>query len=56
MDSCYDFSEDSEMSAKIEATIEDLYRVPENGKAEIIDGELVLMPQLETCRRAPDSR
>ena len=44
MDSCYDFSEDSEMSAKIEATIADLYRVPENGKAEIVDGELVLMP------------
>ena len=32
------------MSAKIEATIEDLYRVPENGKAEIVDGELVLIP------------
>ena len=32
------------MSAKIEATIADLYRVPENGKAEIVDGELVLMP------------
>ena len=31
------------MSAKIEATIEDLYRVPENGKAEIVDGEIVLM-------------
>ena len=44
MDSCYDFSEDSEMSAKIEATIADLYRVPENGKAEIVDGELVLIP------------
>ena len=44
MDSCYDFSEVSEMSAKVEATIEDLYRVPENGKAEIVDGELVLMP------------
>ncbi len=27
-----------------EATIEDLYRVPENGKAEIVNGELVLMP------------
>lgn len=40
----YDFSEVSEMSAKVEATIEDLYRVPENGKAEIVDGELVLMP------------
>jgi Uma2 family endonuclease len=26
-----------------EATIDDLYRVPENGKAEIVDGELVLM-------------
>ena len=34
------------MSAKIEATIEDLYRVPENGKAEIIDRELNL------CRRS----
>ena len=40
----YDFSEVSEMSAKVEATIEDLYRVPENGKAEIVDGELVLVP------------
>lgn len=26
-----------------EATVEDLYRVPENGKAEIVNGELVLM-------------
>ena len=25
------------------ATIEDLYRVPDNGKAEIVEGELVLM-------------
>lgn len=25
------------------ATIDDLYRVPENGKAEIVEGELVLM-------------
>jgi Uma2 family endonuclease len=32
------------MASKIEATIEDLYRVAENGKAEIIDGEIVLMP------------
>ncbi len=32
------------MSTKVEATIEDLYNVPENGKAEIVDGELVLMP------------
>jgi Uma2 family endonuclease len=31
------------MSTKTEATIEDLYRVPENGKAEIVDGELILM-------------
>ena len=31
------------MSTKVEATIEDLYRVPENGKAEIVDGDLVLM-------------
>ncbi len=32
------------MSAKVEATIEDLYRVPENGKAELVDGEIVTMP------------
>lgn len=31
------------MSSKTEATIEDLYRIPENGKAEIVNGELVLM-------------
>jgi Uma2 family endonuclease len=31
------------MSAKTEATIQDLYRVPENGKAEIVNGEVVLM-------------
>lgn len=31
------------MSTKTRATIEDLYRVPENGKAEIVNGELVLM-------------
>ena len=31
------------MSAKTEATIEDLYRVPENGKAELVNGEIVLM-------------
>ena len=31
------------MGTKIEATIEDLYNVPENGKAEIVYGELVLM-------------
>jgi len=26
-----------------EATIDDLYRVPDNGKAELVDGELLLM-------------
>jgi Uma2 family endonuclease len=31
------------MSTKAEATIEDLYHVYEDGKAEIVDGELVLM-------------
>ncbi len=31
------------MGAKTEATIDDLYHVPENGKAEIVNGELVLM-------------
>jgi len=31
------------MVTKTQATIEDLYHVPEDGKAEIIDGELVLM-------------
>jgi len=31
------------MSIKTQATIDDLYRVPENGKAEIVNGELRLM-------------
>jgi len=31
------------MSTRTEATVEDLYKVPENGKAEIVNGELVLM-------------
>ncbi|HEX8163142.1 MAG TPA: Uma2 family endonuclease [Pyrinomonadaceae bacterium] len=31
------------MSTKTEATIEDLYRVPENGKAELVNGDLILM-------------
>jgi Uma2 family endonuclease len=31
------------MSAKTRATVEDLYQVPGNGKAEIVSGELVLM-------------
>ncbi len=30
--------------AKRRATVEDLYRVPDDGKAEIVAGELVLMP------------
>lgn len=29
---------------KARSTIEDLYHLPENGKAEIIDGEIMLMP------------
>ena len=31
------------MTTKTQATIEDLYKVPENSKAEIVNGELVLM-------------
>ena len=31
------------MAVKTEATIEDLYRIPDNGKAEIVNGEIVLM-------------
>jgi len=31
------------MSTKTQATIDDLYRVPENGKAELVNGELVLI-------------
>jgi Uma2 family endonuclease len=31
------------MSTKVEATIEDLYQVEDDGKAEIVNGELVLM-------------
>jgi Uma2 family endonuclease len=32
------------MKIKPQATIEDLYHLPENGKAEIVNGEIVLMP------------
>ena len=32
------------MPLKVQATIEDLYHVPENGKAEIVNGELRLIP------------
>lgn len=31
------------MNTKAQATIEDLYQVPEDGKAELVNGELVLM-------------
>ncbi len=31
------------MTTSARATVEDLYRVPEHGKAELVDGELVLM-------------
>lgn len=32
------------MSARTEATIEDLHSVPENGKAELVNGEIIEMP------------
>jgi Uma2 family endonuclease len=32
------------MSVRSKATVEDLYHLPENGKAEIVNGDLVLMP------------
>ena len=32
------------MTRKARATIEDLYHVPDNGKAEIVKGKIVLMP------------
>lgn len=32
------------MSTKIEAAIGDLYRVSENGKAELVNGEIIQMP------------
>lgn len=31
------------MTTKTQATIEDLYKVPDRGKAEIVDGKIVLM-------------
>ena len=31
------------MTSKSKATIEDLYKVPDNGKAEIVNGELIVM-------------
>jgi Uma2 family endonuclease len=42
------------MSIKSQATIEDLYHAPENGKAEIVNGELRLMsPTGDLPNRAP---
>jgi Uma2 family endonuclease len=35
------------MSTRIRATIEDLYHVPEHGKAEIVNGELIHMSPTE---------
>jgi Uma2 family endonuclease len=32
------------MTTKARSTIEDLYHIPENGKAELINGEIILMP------------
>ena len=32
-----------DMRGRSEATVEDLYRVPEHGKAELVNGELVIM-------------
>lgn len=37
------------MSVRSKATVEDLYHLPENGKAEIVNGELVLMPPTGWC-------
>ena len=31
------------MARKVKATLDDLYRVPEHGKAELVDGELIRM-------------
>ena len=32
------------MTRKVEATVDDLYRVPDHGKAELINGEIVAIP------------
>ena len=32
------------MVTKVRSTIEDLYHIPENGKAELVNGEIMLMP------------
>ena len=41
------------MARKREVTVEDLYHVPENGKAEIVDGGLVLMTPSVACTVTP---
>jgi hypothetical protein len=38
------------MPVRTEATLEDLYRVPENGKAGIVNGELRLTSPTGACR------
>ena len=44
------------MTTRANATIEDLYNLPDKGKAEIVDGELVLMsPAGEMPNRAGGS-
>ena len=42
------------MSTKVEATIEDLYKV--EGKAELVNGEIVLMPLTEAYLTSLPSR
>ena len=37
------FNNATNMSTKVAATIEDLYGVPENGKAELVNGEIIQM-------------
>ena len=41
------------MRPKREATIDDLYRVPENGKAELVNGELMGELTMDFVRGAP---
>ena len=44
------------MTTQVRCTIQDLYQVPENGKAEIVNGEVVLMsPTGDTPARAGGS-
>ena len=43
------------MSTNTEAIIEDLYRVPDDGKAEIVNGELMLMSEAPVRAAAGDN-